>query len=89
MRESVARSAPVTWRRSEPILPSTSTITFVTYSLRSTWTIEAADPPRPSVLFNASRGTVAMGVTGKLALRTRMPAASVPLSFGTMTQAAA
>ena len=75
---SVDRSAPVTCNRSGPILPSTSTGTLVTYSLRRTWTIEAAEPAEPSVVLRDSLGTVAMGVMGRVALRTRSPAPAPP-----------
>src|SRR5208337_3585059 len=86
---SVDRSAPVTCNRSGPILPSTSTGTLVTYSLRKTWTIDADEPAGPSTVLRDSLGTVAMGVIGRFALRTRSPAASSPLALATTTQAEA
>ena len=86
---SVDRSAPETCNRSGPILPSTSTDTLVTYSLRKTWTIDADEPAGPSAVLRDSLGTVAMGVMGRFALRTRKPGASSPLALGTTTQAEA
>ena len=77
IRSSLARTAPVTCIRSGPILPSTSTGTLVTCSLRNTWTMDAAEPAGPSAAFRDSLGTVAIGVMGKCACALAVPA-SVP-----------